>query len=123
MPNFYGAQSAFREYRTALGDGAKQGPNFAGQYALVQIGCGAGCNATYQIDLATGGIREIHFADETAVEIENHASSALLKARWFIAPVDPSGKFKCHFENYVWRNDQLTSVAQAIADGPCPDPQ
>src|SRR5690349_6951033 len=70
LPDFNAAQRPIRDYRTALGAGAAQGPNFAGRYALVQIGCGASCNATYQIDLSTGDIIEIHFADETAVEIQ-----------------------------------------------------
>jgi hypothetical protein len=121
MPDFDGAARRFRTYRTALGEGAAQGPNFAGKYALVQIGCGAGCNQTYLIDVSTGAVAELHFADETAVEIDNRPDSALLKARWFVSPSDPQGQWTCHFENYVWRNTQLTSLGNAVAGGPCPD--
>lgn len=120
MPDFNGAQRGFRVYRTLLSQGAAQGPNFAGQFALVQIGCGAGCNATYQINLATGGITEITFA-RSVVDIQNRVDSALLKARWFIAPAALNGQWKCHYENYVWRDGQLTSLGQAETDGGCPD--
>ncbi|MBS0384663.1 MAG: hypothetical protein JSS00_04865 [Proteobacteria bacterium] len=120
-PDFNGAQREFRTYRTALSDGAARGPNFAGRFALVQIGCGAGCNETYQVDLSTGGVAEIHFAGETAVEIESRPDSALLKARWFVSPADPNGQWRCHFENYLWRDGRLVSLGQAVIDGACPD--
>ncbi len=125
MPNFYGAQSAFRSYRTALGEGAARGPNFAGQYGLVQIGCGADCNETYLIDFATGGVSEVHFSPEsgTGVEIKNAMNSALLKTQAFILPATPNGAVRCHYENYVLRNGQLVSLGKADAEGPCPEDQ
>ena len=120
MPDFNGAAREYRAYRTLLSDGAAQGPNFAGRFALVQIGCGAGCNAIYQIDLATGGVTEITFAP-SVIEIDNRADSALLKARWFIAPREVNGAWMCHYENFVWRDAQLNSLGQAEADGGCGD--
>jgi hypothetical protein len=120
-PDFGGAARRFRAYRTALVQAAAAGPNFAGRYRLAQIGCGAGCNETYQIDVSTGAVAQLHFADETAVEIDNRRDSALLKARWFVSPAGSQGEWTCHFENYVWRNTQLTSLGSAVAKGPCPD--
>jgi hypothetical protein len=120
MPDFNGAEREFRVYRTRLTQGAAQGPNFAGQFALVQIGCGAGCNAIYQIDLARGSVTEITFAP-SVVEIDSRADSALLKARWFIQPQTSNGTWSCHYENFVWRDDRLNSLDQAETDGACAD--
>lgn len=120
MPDFSGAASEYRVYRTLLTEGAAQGPNFAGQFALVQVGCGAGCNAVYQIDLATGGVSEITFAPSVN-EIDSRADSALLKARWFIAPEGGNAEWICHYENFVWRDGRLNSIGQAEAEGGCGD--
>src|ERR1043165_782517 len=42
-PDFSGANRGLRAYHSILGDAVTAGPNFAGRYALAQIGCGAGC--------------------------------------------------------------------------------
>jgi len=43
-----------RTFRTRLREGAKQGTNFAGHYALVWWGCGNECQQALVIDLRTG---------------------------------------------------------------------
>jgi hypothetical protein len=43
-------------FRTRLREGAKQGVNFAGYYALVWWGCGNECQQTLVIDLRTGTV-------------------------------------------------------------------
>jgi hypothetical protein len=45
-----------RTFRTRLRDGARQGPNFAGHYALVWWGCGNECQGSLVIDLRTGKV-------------------------------------------------------------------
>jgi len=45
-----------RQYRTVLRDAAAKGPNFAGHYTLVAIGCGAGCVHLAVIDETTGDV-------------------------------------------------------------------
>lgn len=48
-------------FRTRLRDGAKEGVNFAGHYALVQWGCGTGCVQVGIIDAKTG---TVYFPDQ-----------------------------------------------------------
>jgi len=55
MPNLASHPSA-RRYRTALRLAAKQGPNFAGAFTFVQIGCGTGCQQIAVIDARNGSV-------------------------------------------------------------------
>jgi hypothetical protein len=45
-----------RRYRTRLTEGAKEGPNFAGHYTVVEWGCGSPCWQFAIIDARTGQI-------------------------------------------------------------------
>lgn len=45
-----------RTYRTKLRNGAQKGPNFAGHYTIVQIGCGTQCQENWIVDAHTGKI-------------------------------------------------------------------
>ena len=45
-----------RRYRSMIRDGAREGPNFAGHYTIVQWGCGAGCVRFAVIDARTGSV-------------------------------------------------------------------
>lgn len=62
------SHSQARTYRTALRNQARKGPNFAGGYTIVQIGCGTGCSLLAVVDARTGrvffptGLRDIHWA-------------------------------------------------------------
>ena len=43
-----------RTFRTKLREGAKQGPNYAGHYTVVTIGCGTQCQQNWIIEAQTG---------------------------------------------------------------------
>jgi len=45
-----------RRYRTALGEAAKAGPNFAGHYTIAAWGCGTSCLDWGAVDAATGKV-------------------------------------------------------------------
>jgi hypothetical protein len=47
---------AARMYRTAITEGAKEGPNFAGHYTIVRWGCGTGCIGFAIVDANTGHV-------------------------------------------------------------------
>ena len=44
------------KYRTRLQDGVKVGPNFAGHYVVVTIGCGANCQSQWIVDANNGKV-------------------------------------------------------------------
>jgi hypothetical protein len=45
-----------REYRTRIREGAKAGPNFAGHYTLIIIGCGTQCASFVVVDAVSGRV-------------------------------------------------------------------
>jgi hypothetical protein len=45
-----------RTYRTALREGVLEGPNFAGRYTVVGIGCGSGCEIIAVVDASNGKV-------------------------------------------------------------------
>jgi hypothetical protein len=47
---------ADREYRTRIRKGAKAGPNFAGHYTVIDIGCGTECASFVIVDAASGRV-------------------------------------------------------------------
>jgi len=45
-----------RKYRTMIREGAREGPNFASHYTIVQWGCGSGCVQFAVVDAKTGAV-------------------------------------------------------------------
>jgi hypothetical protein len=45
-----------RQYRTRIRQGAKAGPNFAGHYTVIIIGCGTECASFVIVDAASGRV-------------------------------------------------------------------
>ncbi len=45
-----------RKYRTVLRQRSKEGPNFAGHYTIVTIGCGTSCAGIAVVDAQTGHV-------------------------------------------------------------------
>jgi hypothetical protein len=45
-----------KRFRTKLNEGSRIGPNFAGHYTVVTIGCGTSCQENWIIDARTGKI-------------------------------------------------------------------
>lgn len=52
-----------RLFRTALREGAAQGPNFAGHMTIVRWGCGTSCVAWAAVDARTGRVTKLPGAD------------------------------------------------------------
>lgn len=44
------------QFRTVLREGAKEGPNFAGKYTIIEWGCGTGCSSIAVVDATTGRV-------------------------------------------------------------------
>ena len=64
LPDFKGRDKAFSNYRTRISDEIKTGPNFAGHYALVSIGCGTSCRFAFVADVATGQVYDFPYGGE-----------------------------------------------------------
>jgi hypothetical protein len=53
-----GSDPRVRQFRTRLTEGAKQGPNFAGRYTIVEWGCGTNCQQVAVVDARTGRVSD-----------------------------------------------------------------
>lgn len=65
-----------RQFRTALRNGAKSGPNFAGHYTIVGWGCGSSCLDWAVVDARTGAV---HFEPRIEVVATNHVDDDATK--------------------------------------------
>ncbi|MBW8735266.1 MAG: hypothetical protein JF571_13375 [Asticcacaulis sp.] len=88
-----------RTFRTRIREGAKRGPNFAGHYTLIHIGCGADCQMSVVVDALTGKV----YFDPTIATIWAGRVDSEADAR--PAP----GEFDV-FSSH-WRNDSSLLIA------------
>lgn len=84
LPDFRGRDRAFNSFRTRIRDGMRKGPDFAGQYSLVQIGCGTGCSFVIVGNNKTG--RPANFPrggeNNMYLDLSYSLNSRLLAAQW-----------------------------------------
>ena len=90
-PDFSGAQRPFRQFRTMISDGVKQGPVFAGNVAIAEFGCGADCGTGYAINLSDGSVFDLPVGGDETLDMvtEYHPGSKLFKAAWTGGSTDP----------------------------------
>ena len=107
LPDFEGRDRAFANYKTQISEGLKEGPNFAGHYSVIQIGCGTGCSRVYIADNRSGQAfafprgGEDHFMLDLSFE----PGSRLLKARW--ADFDNDD---CVLESFEWDGSEAAVI-------------
>lgn len=58
-----------KKYSSKLTEGARKGPNFAGHYTAVTIGCGDDCQQTWIVDAKTGKILD-HFLSSLSLSYQ-----------------------------------------------------
>jgi hypothetical protein len=61
------SDTAARRFRTVLREGAKSGPNFAGEYTIVTWGCGTECRQLAIVSARTGAVYIAPFSVEDAL--------------------------------------------------------
>lgn len=104
-----------RLFRTALREGAKQPPNFAGHYTIIEIGCGAGTRCPAILDAQTGKVffpPELKVAEALLMEV-GHADFETLNyrrdSRILIVVGTPNENYgQAGVYSYVWRDDRLS---------------
>jgi len=116
LPNFEGDQSDYANYRTVITERASNGPNFAGRYTLVELGCGTGCRWAVAVDLADGNIIDFPLGGEEHLylTLRYTRSSKLLSATWEVPSTSPR---VCMREDFVIGAQQFQS--QGRSQNPC----
>lgn len=84
LPQFDGRDRGAREYRGRILEALKSGANFAGHYAIVEIGCGTGYLCVYLVDTNTGKVMDFPLggAEYRNLELNYTLDSRLIRARW-----------------------------------------
>ncbi|MES2767035.1 MAG: hypothetical protein V4642_14265 [Bacteroidota bacterium] len=103
-PNF-GTNPPLSMYKTVITRGTARGANFAGKYAFVTWGCGAGCQQSAIVNVETGRI--ISGKEATAGYSFKKDSKFLI-----VNPRDPNIKDPTapKPEYYIWENETLTPI-------------
>ncbi|PZO74742.1 MAG: hypothetical protein DI629_17790 [Mesorhizobium amorphae] len=111
LPSFKGRDEKYRDYRTRITNSLKEGPNFAGEFSLVQIGCGTGCSFVFVSSNRTGEVLPAPFGGEDTMYLDLlfEKNSRLLAAQW--AGYDES---TCRIEWFEWTGRALKRLGGSV---------
>ncbi|TAZ43704.1 hypothetical protein [Rhizobium ruizarguesonis] len=84
FPDFSGRDSKFSTYRTRITNGMTDGPTFAGEYSVIQIGCGTSCSFVYVADNRTGEVFDapVGGEDNLSLDLKYDVGSRLMISQW-----------------------------------------
>ncbi len=110
LPDFKGRDRQFNSFRTRIRDGMRQGPNFAGHYTLIQIGCGTGCSFAIVADNKTGRPASFPRGGEANMylALDYRLESRLLAAQWFSYDAG-----RCFLEYFDFDRDEWKLLTKA----------
>jgi hypothetical protein len=121
FPDFKGRDRDANSYRTRIREGMKDGANFAGRLAMIEIGCGAGCRFAYVADVSTGQVYNFPLGGEDNMYLDLHyrLNSRLVVAFWqnggrcMREDLEWAGQtFKRHGENDIGPEDVCFQMQQ-----------
>jgi|GEM_PF-3811330 len=84
LPDFSGRDGWARNFRTRIRNGLSAGPNFAGHFSMIEIGCGTSCRFAFVADAKNGEVFSFPYGGEEQYEMELlfNANSRLVKVTW-----------------------------------------
>lgn len=84
LPDFSGRDRAYANYRTRITNEMRSGPNFAGHYAIVEIGCGTSCRFAFVGDVATGQVFGFPYGGENyySLQLNYSVKSNYVSMKW-----------------------------------------
>ncbi|MGA1834283.1 hypothetical protein [Rhizobium wenxiniae] len=84
LPDFSSQSATFRNFRTRISDGMAAGPTFAGEFAVIQIGCGTSCSNAFLGNVRTGELFQLPVGGENNMNLalKYDLSSRLMTAQW-----------------------------------------
>ena len=107
-PDFAGRDKKFYSYRTRIMKGLEAGPNYAGEFSIIQFGCGTSCSVVFIANNRTGQIFDFPFSGEgfgpTALRYSATSSLLMLTRR--------DGE-KCVMESMTFTNDKWNRISTA----------
>jgi len=109
LPDFKGRDSQFSTFRTRIANEMRTGPNFAGHYALVEIGCGTGCRFVVMGDVATGQVFPFPYGGEeyNMLDLKYQVKQSWLSARW-------TNGGRCYGDVLEWTGTQFSAQGRRL---------
>lgn len=113
LPDFKGRDKKHRLFRTRIIEGLKGGPKFAGEFAVIQFGCGSGCSNVLIASARTGQVFSFPRGgeDNQALEVRYQLNSKLMIANW----CKDSAWSDCVEESLVFDNGKWVKKAMIPA--------
>jgi len=117
LPDFKRRDREFNSFRTRIREGMREGPNFAGHYTLIQIGCGAGCSFAIVADNQTG--RPASFPrggeDNMYLNLDYSRDSRLVAVQWLSYDVNKCFIEFFDFDRNTWKPISKTEIGDTDA--------
>lgn len=109
LPDFSSRDAWARSYRTRIRNGLLEGPNFAGHFSIIMIGCGTGCRFAYVADAKNGEVFPFPYGGEENYEMELlfNPNSRLVKVTWI------QGMDTCVQQDLVFNGREFDVVAES----------
>jgi len=109
FPQFSGRDRPLRQFRTRIRKGMAAGPNFAGEYSVIQIGCGTECSKVLIASNRTGQVFSFPKGGETdgPLTVKFHVTSRLIASQWGDYETD-----SCFREAFLWKGTSFRSLAK-----------
>ncbi|MDK1376481.1 hypothetical protein QN222_18530 [Sinorhizobium sp. 6-70] len=105
----YFTDASARNFQTRIAEGMAGGPVFAGEYAVIQVGCGTGCSIAYVASVRTGEVSRIPIDDEAAqyLDLKYQIDSRLL-----VTQSARGEALKCHMQFLTMDDGEWISLLE-----------
>lgn len=109
-PDFAGRDKAYAYLRTRIVEEMRTGPNFAGRYAVLQLGCGSGCSSVLVADVSTGRVYGFPYGGEIyqMMTLTYDIKSNFITAKWV------NEKDKCEADDLLWNGARFVSQNRRV---------
>lgn len=109
LPDFAGRDRQFATFRTRIANEMSTGPNFAGHYALVEMGCGTGCRFVVIGDVATGRVGRFPYGGEeyNMLDLRYGVKSNYVTAQWV-------SNGRCYSDFLEWTGESFKSSGKSV---------
>lgn len=85
QPDFAHASAIYSIFEAPIKEQLRQAPSFAGEFSIVQIGCGTGCSNVAVVNHRTGEVFGFPRGGEynQGLEVQSDIDSRLVLVRWY----------------------------------------
>lgn len=107
VPQFIGRDKRWKNFRTIIRDEMLEGPDYAGEISVIQIGCGTGCTFVVLGNVRTGKLHDFPRQARNSLHLQvlTRPTSRLLIAQWEEAD-------GCHLAHYLWTGKDVKELGR-----------